>query len=86
MLFYGLILIEVAHVLQTSVNIPLALFECDKQDWEWKIESKVLMIDMKALIAIEACLLMWDTNDKQRLCEWDMIICLCIASSLEDLS
>ena len=30
--------------------------------------------------------LWWDSNDKQRLWEWDMIICLCIVSILEDLS
>ena len=57
-----MIWIEIAHVLQANVNISLALLECNKLDWERKMESKTFMIDMRALIFVEACWLMWDSK------------------------
>jgi len=51
-----------------------------------KIESKIFLVYMSAPISIKGLFnLWWDSYDKQRLCEWD-IICCCIVSSWDDLS
>ena len=79
------------HVWYESSNIVLKLVnlcgtQSGKQSYKKKIVSKVFMVDMKAQIYIKGLFnLWWDSYDKQRLWEWDMICC-CIVSNWEDLS
>ena len=80
-----------SHVWYESSNIVLKLVnlcgtQSSKQSYKRKIMRKVFMVDMKAQISVKGLFnLWWDSYDKQRLWEWDMICC-CIVSNWNDLS